>query len=85
MKQNLSRNERILRTGMGLIIVAVGIYAVMVSLLPGLLVLGIGAFTVFEGCAGWALTGVLAEAWIKPDGGNIESLIEKRIEIDSDQ
>ena len=69
---------------MGLIIVAVGIYAIMVSLLPGLLVLGIGAFTVFEGCTGWALTGVLAEAWIKPDGGNIESLIEKRIEIDSD-
>jgi hypothetical protein len=65
---------------MGLIIVAIGTYAALVNLLPGLLVLGVGAFTVFEGCAGWALTGVLAEAWIKPDGGNIESLIEKRIE-----
>jgi hypothetical protein len=80
MKQNLSRNGRILRTSMGLIIVAIGTYAALVNLLPGLLVLGVGAFTVFEGCAGWALTGVLAEAWIKPDGGNIESLIEKRIE-----
>ncbi len=59
---------------MGLIIVAIGIHAALVNILAGLLVLGIGGFTVFEGCAGWALTGVLAEAWMKPDGGNIESL-----------
>jgi hypothetical protein len=77
MKQNLSRTGRILRTSMGLVILSIGIYAATVSLLPGLLVLGIGAFTVFEGCAGCALTGVLADAWIKPDGGNIESIWQK--------
>jgi hypothetical protein len=80
MKQNLSKKERILRTGAGLVIATIGIYAALIKLLPGLLVLGIGLFTVFEGCVGCALTGVLAEAWIKPGGGNIESRIQKEID-----
>jgi hypothetical protein len=43
---------------MGLIIAAVGIYAALVSLLPGLLVLGL-AFTVSRLCG---TTGVLGKA-----------------------
>ncbi|HEY3273886.1 MAG TPA: DUF2892 domain-containing protein [Methanocella sp.] len=72
MKQNLSRTERILRTGLGFLIVAFGVFAILVNLWLGLIVLGVGVFTVFEGYMGWTLVGMLAEAWIKPDGGNLE-------------
>jgi hypothetical protein len=57
---------------MGLVILAVGIYGVMVNLWLGLFILGVGVFTVYEGYAGWTLVAVLTEAWIRPDGGNME-------------
>jgi hypothetical protein len=72
MKQNLSRAERILRTGLGLVIVAVGIYGVFVNLWLGLFVLGVGVFTVYEAYAGWTLVALMAESWIRPGGGNLE-------------
>jgi hypothetical protein len=72
MKQILSRTERILRTLMGLIIVAVGVYGAMYNLPLGLFVLGAGVFTIFEGVTAWTLVGTLANAWIKPEGGSIE-------------
>lgn len=72
MKQNLSRLDRIFRSGLGLVIVAVGIYGVFVNLWLGLFILGVGVFTVYEGYAGWTLVAVLAESWIRPDGGSLE-------------
>jgi hypothetical protein len=72
MKQNLSRSERIIRSGLGLVIVAVGIYGVLVNLWLGLFILAVGAFTIYEGYAGWTLVAVLAEAWIRPGGGSLE-------------
>lgn len=72
MKQNLSSSERIIRSGLGLVIVAVGIYGVFVNLWLGLFVLGAGVFTVYEGYAGWTLVAALADSWIRPDGGNLE-------------
>jgi len=57
----------LLRIGGGLIILAIGIYAVFFSLLTGLLVIGVGLFTAFEGVAGWTLAAALTEAWIKPE------------------
>ena len=72
MKQYLSRTERILRAGLGLVVVAVGIYGVFVNLWLGLFVLGVGAFTVYEGFAGWTLVAALTESWVKPDGGSLE-------------
>ena len=72
MKQNLSRTERILRAGLGLVVVAVGIYGVFVNLWLGLFVLGVGAFTVYEGYAGWTLVAILSESWIRPGGGNLD-------------
>lgn len=72
MKQNLSRGDRKIRACMGLVILAVGIYGVMVNLWLGLFILGVGVFTVYEGYAGWTLVAVLTEAWIRPDGGNME-------------
>jgi hypothetical protein len=72
MKQNLSRAERTGRTGLGLVIVAVGVYGLLVNLWLGLFVLGVGALTVYEGYAGWTFVAMLAEAWIRPEGGNLE-------------
>jgi hypothetical protein len=72
MKQILSRTERILRTLMGLIIVAVGIYGVMYNPPLGLFVLAVGGFTILEGITGWTFVGSLANAWIKPEGGSLE-------------
>ncbi len=72
MKQILSRSERILRTFMGLIIVAVGIYGSSYTLLLGLFVLAVGGFTIFEGITGWTFVGSLANRWIKPEGGSFE-------------
>ena len=72
MKQNLSRAERIIRAGLGLVIVAVGLYGLLVNLWLGLFVLAVGAFTVYEGYAGWTLAAALAEAWIRPDGGSLD-------------
>jgi Inner membrane protein YgaP-like, transmembrane domain len=72
MKQNLSRTERILRSGLGLVVVAVGVYGVFVNLWLGLFILGVGIFTVYEGYAGWTLVAVLTESWVKPEGGSLE-------------
>jgi hypothetical protein len=74
MKQNLSRSERIIRSSLGLVIVAAGVYGVFVNPWPGLFILGVGVFTVYEGYAGWMLVAALAESWIRPDGGNLEML-----------
>jgi hypothetical protein len=72
MKQNLSRTERIFRAGLGLVVVAVGIYGVFVNLWLGMFVLGVGIFTVYESFAGWTLVALLTESWVRPDGGNLE-------------
>ena len=72
MKQYLSRVERVIRTCLGLVVVAVGVYGVFVSLWLGLFVLGVGAFTVYEGLSGWTLVAMLTESWVRPDGGNLE-------------
>ncbi len=73
MKQIMSRTERILRAGMGLIIVAVGAYALTFNLLAGLIVLGAGIFTLYESYANWTLIYALTESWVKTDGsGGLE-------------
>jgi hypothetical protein len=72
MRQYLSRAERIIRACLGLVILAVGIYGMLISPWPGLLVIVVGAFTVFEGCTGWTFVAMLTETWVRPDGGNLE-------------
>ena len=73
MEQILGRAERMLRAGIGLVIVAIGVYAVTVNLLLGLFVLGVGAFTIFEGVKGWTLIYELTNRWVTAGGdGGIE-------------
>jgi len=67
MRQMLSGPERVVRSGLGIVIVAIGAYAVLVNLWLGLFVLGVGAFTIFEGYKGWTLVAELTEAWIKEE------------------
>jgi len=67
MKQNLSEAERKIRLGLGILISAIGAYALLFSWRLGLIVLGVGVFTTYEGYARWALAGALAEAWIRPE------------------
>jgi membrane-bound ClpP family serine protease len=71
MKQILSRTERILRAALGLIIVAVGVYALTFNLLSGLIVLGVGIFTLYESLANWTLIYALTESWVRPEGGGL--------------
>jgi hypothetical protein len=61
-----------MRTCLGLVILAVGIYGVFVNLWLGLFVLGVGVFTVYEGYAGWTLVALLTESWVRPGGGSLE-------------
>jgi|AGTN01.3.fsa_nt_gi Protein of unknown function (DUF2892). len=72
MEQILGRAERILRAGIGLVIVAIGIYTVAVNLMLGLFVIGVGAFTFFEGVKGWTLIYWLTNRWVTHGGGNLE-------------
>ena len=67
MRQMLSGPERAVRSGLGIVIVAIGAYTVLVNLWLGLFVLGVGAFTIFEGYKGWTLVAQLTEAWIKEE------------------
>jgi len=67
MKQYLSGAERKVRSGLGIVIVAIGAYTILVNLWLGLFVLGVGAFTIYEGYAGWTLAAKLTEAWIKEE------------------
>lgn len=72
MKQILSRRERILRAGLGLIVLAIGLYALTFNLLAALIVLGVGVFTIFESIANWTLIYALTDTWVRPEGGNLD-------------
>lgn len=61
-----------MRACLGLFVVAIGAYALTFNLLAGLIVLGVGVFTVFEGIVNWTLIYALTDAWVRPEGGSIE-------------
>lgn len=55
MKPNSGKAERIVRSGLGLVITAIGAFTLFANLWLGLFVVAVGLFTVYEGLSGWTM------------------------------
>jgi hypothetical protein len=53
MKPNTGKAERMIRSGLGLLVTAIGAYTLFVNLWVGVFIVAVGVFTIGEGITGW--------------------------------